>query len=548
MTRKNLRTAADGIGKGVAAYLGAHLLFMVAASALYYCLVPFAHAQTYVRPSKGAALSLFTTAPVAPNVWAGWPTVSTANAIDVVTQGYDWTSFEAAQIRLTGTGGAPGCTSKIAQYAVTNLAPYVRFRIVKGAGSNDLRIQLQDSPLKDPPSSYVTSFSANGDFLRDDFTDCSVSLVVVPLPFAQPNNPTNVVDGTVLPGGIEASIPGVIGGVDPANGRVTTLAVNSATRALKVDVTGSSASTVTVTNAFALDSTVGTSNTKLTSIDGKLTGVSTAANQSTANNSLSSIDTKLTGVATAANQSTEITKLTSIDSKLTSPLTVSLPTGAATSANQATTNTSLSSIDTKLTGVALASKQDTANASLASIDAKLTTPLSTTVSSLPATAATTTLQTTGNTTLANIYTRLGSDVAIASLPNVTIASLPNVSLSTSGNYVKDTPLDAVASTAPVSVNGDQGGIIVTLARPGVVTLQNVGAYGAMCSYNTTFSGGTVYGFGLKAPTTPTTPTAGSFDGGQWTTPVLPPATVIRCRATTTPSSNTTSIAYSVSTY
>jgi hypothetical protein len=432
--------------------------------------VNLAQAQTYVRPSKGAALSLFSTAPVAPNVWAGWPTVSTANAIDVVTQGYDWTSFEAAQIRLTGTGGAPGCASKIAQYAVTNLAPYVRFRMVKGAGSNDLRIQLQDSPLKDPPSSYVTSFSANGDFLRDDFAGCSVSLVVVPLPFAQPNNPTNVVDGTVLPGGIEASIPGLIGGVDPTNGRVTTIAVNSTTRALKVDASGGPASTVTVTNAFALDSTVGTSNTRLTSIDSKLTGVS------------------------------------------------------------------------------LASKQDTANASLASIDAKLTTPLSTTVSSLPATAATTTLQTTGNTTLANIYTRLGSDVVVSSLPNVTIASLPNVSLSTSGNYVKDTPLDAAASTAPVSVNADQGGIIVTLARPGVVTLQNVGAYGAMCSYNTTFSGGTLYGFGLKAPTTPTTPTAGSFDGGQWTTPVLPPATVIRCRATSTPSSNTTSIAYSVSTY
>lgn len=56
--------------------------------------------------------------------------------------------------------------------------------------------------------------------------------------------------------------------------------------------------------------------------------------------------------------------------------TVSLPTGASTAANQSTGNSSLASIDTKLTGVATAANQATANASLSSIDTKLTAPLS----------------------------------------------------------------------------------------------------------------------------------------------------------------------------
>ena len=47
-----------------------------------------------------------------------------------------------------------------------------------------------------------------------------------------------------------------------------------------------------------------------------------------------------------------------------------LPSGAATAANQTTGNTSLSSIDTKLSSQATAARQDTGNTSLASVDTK----------------------------------------------------------------------------------------------------------------------------------------------------------------------------------
>lgn len=78
-----------------------------------------------------------------------------------------------------------------------------------------------------------------------------------------------------------------------------------------------------------------------------------------------------------------------------------LPTGAATSANQTTGNTSLGSIDSKLTSQATAANQTTANTSLSSIDTKL---------SSQATAAN---QSTANASLSSIDTKLAG-VALAS--------------------------------------------------------------------------------------------------------------------------------------
>lgn len=71
-------------------------------------------------------------------------------------------------------------------------------------------------------------------------------------------------------------------------------------------------------------------------------GDATAANQVTGNNSLASIDTKIG----------------SVDTKLSSQ---------ATAANQTTANSSLSSIDTKLSSQATAANQTTANSSLSTI-------------------------------------------------------------------------------------------------------------------------------------------------------------------------------------
>jgi len=122
----------------------------------------------------------------------------------------------------------------------------------------------------------------------------------------------------------------------------------------------------------------GTGNSSLSSIDTKVTGLGTAANQVAAQASLTSIDGKLADNATATLQAAGNADLASIDTKVT---------GLSTSANQVAAQASLTSIDGKLTGAATEAKQDveitalgtidtsvgTSNVSLASIDGKMTT-------------------------------------------------------------------------------------------------------------------------------------------------------------------------------
>lgn len=96
-----------------------------------------------------------------------------------------------------------------------------------------------------------------------------------------------------------------------------------------------------------------TGNTSLSTIITNTTGVSTAANQTTGNASLSTIATNTTGL----NSLTKNTGIVDANTIRVSPATdvtqaisavsLPLPTGAATSALQTTGNTSLSSIDTK---------------------------------------------------------------------------------------------------------------------------------------------------------------------------------------------------------
>lgn len=99
-----------------------------------------------------------------------------------------------------------------------------------------------------------------------------------------------------------------------------------------------------------------------------------------------------------------------------------LPTGAATAARQDTGNTSLSSIDTKLTSQATAAKQDTLLAELQlKADLTETQPVSVASLPLPTNAATSALQTTGNSSLSSLDTKLpaqGQALAGASTPVV----------------------------------------------------------------------------------------------------------------------------------
>lgn len=89
----------------------------------------------------------------------------------------------------------------------------------------------------------------------------------------------------------------------------------------------------------------------ITNISGTIslpTGAATAAAQATGNASLASIDTKLSGTLTVAAHAVTQSGTWNIGN-ITG--TISLPTGASTAALQTTGNTSLASIDTKLTTV-----------------------------------------------------------------------------------------------------------------------------------------------------------------------------------------------------
>ena len=242
-------------------------------------------------------------------------------------------------------------------------------------------------------------------------------------------------------------------------------------------------------------------------------GASTAALQTTGNTSLGSIDTKTpalvagrvpvdgSGVTQPVSGSVTVTQ--AIGTNLHTVVDASaLPTGAATSANQTTSNASLASIDSKLTaplavtgpltdiqlrasavpvsaaalplptGAATSANQTTSNASLASIDSKLTAPLAVTgpltdtqlrasavaVSAaalpLPAGAATSTLQTTGNASLVTIANNTGNIPTVGQ--KISASSLPVVIASDqSAIPVSGTLSVTGVSTAANQTNGTQ---------------------------------------------------------------------------------------------
>jgi hypothetical protein len=242
-------------------------------------------------------------------------------------------------------------------------------------------------------------------------------------------------------------------------------------------VIASNQSPIPVTGSFSItgvatEATLAALNSKVTTVDtGAVTifasalptGAATSALQTVGNGSLSSIDTKLSSQATAAKQDTGNASLASIDTKLTSQ---------ATAAKQDTGNGSLASIDTKLTSQATASKQDTGNASLASIDTKIdslatqatlaslnskvtavdTGAVTIFASALPTGAATSALQTTGNTSLANIDGKtpsLGQAAMAASVPVVIASNQSAIPTTVSGVSTAANQTTEIASLASI---------------------------------------------------------------------------------------------------
>ena len=143
-----------------------------------------------------------------------------------------------------------------------------------------------------------------------------------------------------------------------------------------------------------------TGNTSLSTIITNTTGVSTAANQTTGNASLSTIATNTTGL----NSLTKNTGIVDANTIRVSPATdvtqaisavsLPLPTGAATSALQTTGNSSLSSIDTKTPALVTGRVPVDGSA--------VTQPISAAGLPLPSGASTSALQTTGNSSLSSI--------------------------------------------------------------------------------------------------------------------------------------------------
>lgn len=204
-------------------------------------------------------------------------------------------------------------------------------------------------------------------------------------------------------------------------------------------------------------------------------GASTSALQTTGNTSLSNIDGKLGSLGQKAMSGSAPVVLASDQSAI--PVsqsgtwnvnnvagTVSLPTGAATSAKQDTGNTSLSSIDGKLGSLGQKAMTGSAPVVIASDQSAIpasqsgtwnVTNVSGTVS-LPTGAATSALQTTGNTSLSNLETSLTLDVVDQN----------------------DTPLFDTSSVNITASSGNPVTVVASLAAnvKKIVTVEDIGSF------------------------------------------------------------------------
>lgn len=208
-----------------------------------------------------------------------------------------------------------------------------------------------------------------------------------------------------------------------------------------------------------------------------------------------------TGAATSANQATEIASLSSIDSKLTSPLTV---TGPLTDTQLRASPVPVSLTSTTITGTVAATQSgiwtvqpgNTANTVAWKVDGSaVTQPISAASLPLPTGASTSALQTTGNTSLASIDSKLTAPLSVtgpltdtqlrASAVPVSAASLPlptgaatsalqttgNSSLSSIDGKLNSLGQKTSSASVPVVIASDQSAIPAKAATPtaGIIT-------------------------------------------------------------------------------
>ena len=164
------------------------------------------------------------------------------------------------------------------------------------------------------------------------------------------------------------------------------------------------------------------------------------------NSSLSSIDTNTSNAATSLSNIDGTTQTIEAYSQNIQNNTSSIDTkltNVATSTLQTTGNTSLSSIDTKLTNVATTTLQTTGNTSLASIDTKLTT------------------ETTNTGNIATYLSTVRNAVLTTTTGSLTVApAVHNISIYNSGAAAGTINVNgggAISIPAGVTVNFDAGG-------------------------------------------------------------------------------------------
>jgi hypothetical protein len=191
-------------------------------------------------------------------------------------------------------------------------------------------------------------------------------------------------------------------------------------------------------------------------------GASTSALQTTGNASLSSIDAKTPALGQALKSGSTPVVIASDQGNLS----FSLPSGASTSALQTAGNASLSSLDSKTPALGQATTSASVPVAIASNQTAIPVIQSGTwnVGSvtgslpLPTGAATSALQTTGNSTLSTISSRLpasfGQTTMSSSLP-VTIASNQSpLAVSQSGSWTVTVPLPTGAATSALQTTGN----------------------------------------------------------------------------------------------
>jgi hypothetical protein len=167
MTRKNLRTAFHALHAG--------LLALTAAALAATCATP-AHAQTYVRPSKGAAIAVIS----AKTVGIGKNCTVVAPCVSAL---YDFSSFDAVQLVVTDAASG---TVVEGPWVVGNLPGYVQF-VLSGASGYGVSAAAKVYGAAAKTSTAALLTSANSTYALSNVTNSTpaVTLVATPMAFSQ---------------------------------------------------------------------------------------------------------------------------------------------------------------------------------------------------------------------------------------------------------------------------------------------------------------------------------------------------------------------------